>query len=92
MYWSCLTFGHPAAPREDSLLATCPVSGVHLIAAQGHVLTPGRYVGAVPGGENAEPFDTRIRRMTGELAAQMEEATSLDIRIREQLAGVGYGW
>jgi hypothetical protein len=29
-YWPCLTLGRPAAPREDSLLTTCPVSGVHL--------------------------------------------------------------
>ena len=29
MYWSCLTVGQTAAPREDSLFATCPVSGVH---------------------------------------------------------------
>ena len=28
--WSCLTFGQAAVPREDSLLATCPVSGGHL--------------------------------------------------------------
>ena len=62
------------------------------IAAQGHVLTPGRYVGAAAGVEDDEPFKTRMQRLTGELAVQMADATDIDARIREQLAGVGYGW
>jgi transposase len=36
----CLTSGQPAAPRGDSLLATCPVSGVHL-----NVFADGGYAG-----------------------------------------------
>ena len=62
------------------------------IAAQGHVLTPGRYVGAGAPAEDEEAFEARMRRLTGELAAQMEEGAALDTRIRERLVGVGYGW
>ena len=39
MYSPCLTFGHPAAPKRDTLLATCPVSGVHL-SSLGHRIAP----------------------------------------------------
>jgi type I restriction enzyme M protein len=62
------------------------------IAAQGHVLTPGRYVGATEAEDNDEPFDSRVRRLTEELAAQMTEGADLDARIRQHLMGVGYGW
>ena len=62
------------------------------IAAQGHVLTPGRYVGAAAAEEDAQSFEARMRRLTGELAVQMAEGEALDARIREQLAGVGYEW
>ena len=60
------------------------------IAAQGYVLTPGRYVGAPAEAEDGEPFEARMQRLTDELKAQMAEGETLEARIRERLAGVGY--
>ena len=62
------------------------------IAAQGYVLTPGRYVGTAVAEEEDETFDVRMTRLTATLRDQMTEGQVLDERIRKALAGVGYGW
>jgi type I restriction enzyme M protein len=62
------------------------------IAAQGYMLTPGRYVGAAVADEEDEPFDARMKRLTETLREQMAEGARLDEHIRKALAGVGYGW
>lgn len=62
------------------------------IAAQGYVLTPGRYVGAAAADDDEEPFDDRMKRLTGTLREQITEGARLDDRILRALAGVGYGW
>ena len=47
----------------------CYSATIEEIGRQGYVLTPGRYVGTsgVEVDENAEPFDTKIRRLAGDL-------------------------
>lgn len=62
------------------------------IAAQGFVLTPGRYVGAVKAEAEEEPFETRMGRLTAGLREQMVEGAKLDELIRRSLSGVGHGW
>ena len=56
------------------------------IALQGHVLTPGRYVGAAEAEDDGEPFEAKMKRLTAELAAQMKDGAALDERIRSNLA------
>jgi type I restriction enzyme M protein len=53
-----------------------------------YVLTPGRYVG-LPEEEDDFDFDERVKKLTAELKAQMEESAKLDERIKENLAKVG---
>lgn len=62
------------------------------VAAQGFVLTPGRYVGTEAVEEDEEGFDAKMTRLTGTLRDQMAESAALDERIRKALAGVGHGW
>jgi type I restriction enzyme M protein len=62
------------------------------VAAQGFVLTPGRYVGTEAAEEDEEGFDAKMKRLTATLREQMAEGAVLDERIRKALAGVGYGW
>jgi len=62
------------------------------IAAQGFVLTPGRYVGTEAAEEDEEGFDAKMTRLTKALREQMAEGAALDERIRKALAGVGHGW
>jgi type I restriction enzyme M protein len=59
---------------------------------QGHVLTPGRYVGTAATEGDDEPFADKVARLTATLRAQMAEGARLDERIRQTLAGVGHGW
>jgi len=61
------------------------------IAAQGHVLTPGRYVGAEDVEEDDEAFSEKLERLTAKLAEQMAKGVELDAVIREKLGGMGYG-
>jgi type I restriction enzyme M protein len=62
------------------------------VAAQGFVLTPGRYVGTEAAEEDEEGFYAKMTRLTGALREQMAEGAALDERIRKALAGVSHGW
>ncbi len=61
------------------------------IAAHGHVLTPGRYVGAEEVIDEGEPFAEKMPRLVAELQAQFAESAELEKVIRANLAGLGYG-
>ena len=61
------------------------------ITAHGHVLTPGRYVGAEDVEDDGEPFEDKMSRLLTQLQADFAEAATLEERIREHLKGVGYG-
>ena len=60
------------------------------IAAHGHVLTPGRYVGAEEVTDDGEPFEAKMARLTAELRGQFAESTTLEKAITANLAGLGY--
>uniref|UniRef100_UPI00037650AD class I SAM-dependent DNA methyltransferase n=1 Tax=Salinispora vitiensis TaxID=999544 RepID=UPI00037650AD len=68
----------------------CYSAKVDEVAAHGHVLTPGRYVGAAEAEEDpdAEPLADRIERLTQELYAQLDESARLDTAVRHQLGRV----
>jgi type I restriction enzyme M protein len=70
----------------------CKSAKVEEVAGHGFVLTPGRYVGAPDAEEDAEPFDEKMKRLTGELAEQMAEGQRLDAEIRANLERIGYGF
>jgi len=61
------------------------------IQANDYVLTPGRYVGAVPVEDDGVPFEEKIAKLTQTLYGQMAESEKLDAAIRENLEGLGYG-
>ncbi len=46
------------------------------IRKHGHVLTPGRYVGAEAQEDDGEPFDEKMKRLTAQLREQMAEGRS----------------
>ena len=60
------------------------------IRKHGHVLTPGRYVGAEPQADDGEPFEDKMKRLVAELQEQQAEAVSLDITISDNLKMLGY--
>ncbi|WP_193090689.1 class I SAM-dependent DNA methyltransferase [Advenella sp. FME57] len=60
------------------------------IAQHGHVLTPGRYVGAAKVEDDDEAFAEKMQQLTEQLGEQMAKGVELDGLIRQKLAGLGY--
>ena len=60
------------------------------IAEHGHVLTPGRYVGAEEVEDDDEAFAEKMRKLTEKLGEQMAKGAELDQSIRQKLRGLGY--
>jgi len=60
------------------------------IAQHGHVLTPGRYVGAEEVEDNDEDFATKMQQLTEKLGEQRAKGAELDQLIRQKLGGLGY--
>ena len=60
------------------------------IAEHGHVLTPGRYVGAEAADDDDKAFSEKMERLATQLAEQMARGAELDSVIREQMGTLGY--
>lgn len=60
------------------------------IAEHGHVLTPGRYVGAEEVEDCDDAFADKMTQLTEKLAEQMAKGAELDQLIRQKLGGLGY--
>ena len=60
------------------------------IAEHGHVLTPGRYVGAEVVEDDDAGFEAKMLALTEKLGEQMAKGAELDQVIRQKLGGLGY--
>ncbi|WP_374327239.1 type I restriction-modification system subunit M [Azonexus sp.] len=60
------------------------------IAEHGHVLTPGRYVGAEAVEDDDEAFADKMQKLTEKLGEQMAKGAELDALIRQKLGRLGY--
>ncbi len=69
----------------------CKAASTAEIAAHGHVLTPGRYVGAEEVEDDGDPFEEKMPRLVAELSSQFVESAKLEAAIRANLKGLGYG-
>ncbi len=69
------------APYAD-IPGFCRSVALAEIAEHGHVLTPGRYVGAEAVDDDDEAFGEKMERLTGVLAEQMVKGAELDAAIR----------
>ena len=69
----------------------CKAATLDDIRKHGHVLTPGRCVGAAAQEDEGEPFEEKMRRLTATLRAQQAEAATLDAAIAANLKELGYG-
>ena len=68
----------------------CAVVDTAEIAKHDYILTPGRYVGIKEQEEDKEPFDEKMKRLTGELSGLFEESHKLEAEIRKQLESLGW--
>ena len=69
----------------------CKSAALEEVRKHGHVLTPGRYVGAAPQEDDGEPFEEKMARLTAQWREQQAEATKLDEAITENLDRLGFG-
>jgi len=69
----------------------CKRAPLEEIRKHGHVLTPGRYVGAEAAEDDGEAFDEKMKRLTATLREQQTEASKLDAAIAANLKELGYG-
>jgi len=60
------------------------------IAEHGHVLTPGRYVGAETKEDDDEAFTDKMQKLTETLGEQMARGAELDQLIRRKLGELGH--
>ncbi len=69
----------------------CKIATIEDIRKHGHVLTPGRYVGADVQEDDGEPFEVKMKRLTATLREQTVDARRLDATIEANLRELGYG-
>jgi type I restriction enzyme M protein len=62
------------------------------IATHGHVLTPGRYVGAEEVEDDDEAFADKMQKLTERLGEQMAKGAELDAVIKQKIGSLGYGF
>jgi type I restriction enzyme M protein len=80
----------PASSYAD-VAGFCKSATTAEIAAHGHVLTPGRYVGAEEVEDDGDPFEEKMPRLVAELESQFAESAKLEQAIKAKLRGLGYG-
>ncbi len=83
--------GEKKAGEYADIPGFCKSATLEEVRKHGHVLTPGRYVGAEAQEEDGEPFEEKMQRLTATLREQQAEAAKLDAAIAANLKELGYG-
>ncbi len=77
--------------KYEDIPGFCMSATLDGIRKHGHILTPGRYVGAAVVEDDGEPFDEKMARLTATLREQTEQSAKLDETIWANLKDMGYG-
>ena len=80
-----------AATDYADIPGFCKSASLGEVRKYGHVLTPGRYVGAAAQEDDGEPFQEKMARLTAQWREQQAEAQRLDTAIAENLDKLGFG-
>jgi type I restriction enzyme M protein len=83
--------GDKGARKYADVQGFCKAAKLDDIRKHGHMLTPGRYVGAQAAEEEDEPFETKMKRLVATLREQQVEAGKLDAAIAANLQELGHG-
>ena len=84
------TYNAFAAGTPEDVKGFCAVADTEETARQDYILTPGRYVGIEEQGDDGEPFEEKMGRLTAELAGLFEKSHELEKEIRQRLGEIGY--
>ena len=82
--------GDGSATYED-VAGFCKSAKLEEVRTHGHVLTPGRYVGAEEAEDDGEPFEEKMKRLTAQLNEQFAESARLEAEVRNNMSKLGYG-
>ncbi len=82
--------GEKTTAKYSDVAGFCMSAKTVDVAAHGHVLTPGRYVGAEEVEDDGEPFDAKIKRLEHDLEAQFVAAARLEQVIKGNLKALRY--
>ena len=83
--------GEKDAGSYEDVAGFAKSADLDLIKQHGHVLTPGRYVGAEEVEDDGVPFEDKMNRLVAELNGQFAESAKLEKDIRANLGGLGFG-
>lgn len=83
--------GEKEAGKYSDVAGYCKSASLEEVQKHGHVLTPGRFVGAEAQEDDGEPFEAKMQRLTAQLRSQQAEAAKLDAAIAANLKELGYG-
>ncbi len=83
--------GEKEAGEYADVPGFCKSAPLDEVRKHGHVLTPGRYVGAEVQEDDGEPFEEKMLRLVATLREQQAEAAKLDAAIVANLRELGYG-
>jgi len=83
--------GDKGAVKYADIPGFCKAAKLDEVCKHGHVLTPGRYVGAEAIEDDGEPFEEKIKRLTSQLEGQFAESDRLEAAIRKNLNRLGFG-
>lgn len=84
--------GDAGAGEFADVVGYCRSVTLAEIAEHGHVLTPGRYVGAEAAEDDDEGFEAKMQALTEKLGEQMAKGAEQDALIRRKLGGLGFGF
>jgi type I restriction enzyme M protein len=83
--------GEKDAGEYTDVPGFCKGASLEQVREHGHVLTPGRYVGAEAQADQDEAFDEKISRLIATLREQQAAAAKLDAQIGANLKDLGVG-
>lgn len=82
--------GEKNAGEYADVAGFCKSATLEDIRKHDHVLTPGRYVGAAEQGDDGEPFEEKMRRLSALWREQRAEGARLDALIEANLKELGF--
>lgn len=74
----------------EDVVGYCKSVEVSEVSTNDWVLTPGRYVGIEDEAADGEPFDKKMERLTRELKELFATASELELKVKNNLKGMGY--
>lgn len=83
--------GEEGAGEYADVVGFCKSASLEDVRKHGHVLTPGRYVGAAEQEDDGEPFEEKMGRLSALWREQRTQAIKLDAAIEINLKELGYG-